>query len=52
MSFRSRYGVTVVCIKPAGGTFTYATAETRLGSGDTLLVAGETALAEAFAKLS
>ncbi len=52
VSFRSRYGVTVVCIKPAGGTFTYATPETRLGSGDTLLVAGETALAESFAKLS
>ena len=51
MSLRSRYGLTVVCIKPAGGTFTYATADTRLGAGDTLLVAGETRLAEAFADL-
>lgn len=48
---RSRYGLTVVCIKPAGGTFTYATADTRLEAGDTLLVAGETHLAEAFAEL-
>ena len=51
VSLRSRYGLTVVCIKPAGGTFTYATADTRLGAGDTLLVAGETRLAEAFAEL-
>ena len=50
-SLRSRYGLTVVCIKPAGGVFTYATADTRLGAGDTLLVAGETRLAEAFAEL-
>lgn len=51
VKLRSRYGLTVVCIKPAGGTFTYATADTRLGAGDTLLVAGETHLAEAFAEL-
>lgn len=51
VSLRSRYGLTVVCIKPAGGSFTYATADTRLGAGDTLLVAGETRLAEAFAEL-
>jgi trk system potassium uptake protein TrkA len=51
VSLRSRYGLTVVCIKPAGGTFTYATADTRLGAGDTLLVAGGTRLAEAFADL-
>lgn len=51
VSLRSRYGLTVVCIKPAGGSFTYATADTRLGPGDTLLVAGETSLAEAFAEL-
>jgi len=51
VSLRSRYGLTVVCIKPAGGSFTYATADTRLGAGDTLLVVGETQLAEAFAEL-
>lgn len=50
--FRSRYGVTVVCIKPAEGVFTYATADTRIGAGDMLLVAGESARAEAFANLS
>ena len=47
----SRYGLTVVCIKPAGGAFTYATPDTRLGAGDTLLIAGETSLAESFANL-
>lgn len=50
--FRSRYGVTVVCIKPAGGTFTYATPDTKIGEGDLLLVAGEAARAEAFANLA
>ena len=51
VSLRSRYGLTVVCIKPAGGTFTYATADTRLGRDDVLLVAGESRLAQAFAEL-
>jgi trk system potassium uptake protein TrkA len=51
VSLRSRYGLTVACIKPAGGSFTYATPDTRLGAGDTRLVAGETRLAEAFADL-
>lgn len=37
---RSRYGVTVVCIKPAGGSFTYATPETVMRAGDLLVVAG------------
>lgn len=50
--FRSRYGVTVVCIKPAGGVFTYATPDTTIGEGDLLLVAGEAARAEAFANLT
>ena len=48
---RQRYGVTVVCIKPAGGHFTYATAETVLQQGDVLVVAGPTGRAEAFAHL-
>jgi trk system potassium uptake protein TrkA len=51
LSFRSRYGVTVVCIKPAGSVFTYATPDTVIGEGDTLLVAGESRRAEAFANL-
>ena len=48
---RAKYNVTVVCVKPAGGTFTYATVDTRLAAGDVLVVAGETAAAEAFARL-
>jgi trk system potassium uptake protein TrkA len=51
LSFRSRYGVTVVCIKPAGSVFTYATPDTVIGEGDTLLVAGEARRAESFSKL-
>lgn len=49
---RARYGVTIVCIKPVGATFTYATAETVVSEGDLLLVAGEIRAAEAFANLT
>jgi trk system potassium uptake protein len=48
---REKYNVTIVCVKPAGGKFTYATVDTRLAAGDLLVVAGETAAAEAFARL-
>jgi len=48
---RENYGVTVVCIKPARGSFTYATPDTTVDEGDVLLVAGETRKAEAFAEL-
>ena len=48
---RSRHGVTVVCIKPAGGSFTYATPETVPGPDDVLVVAGETDRVEGFAQL-
>jgi trk system potassium uptake protein len=48
---RSRYGVTVVCIKPEGGSFTYATPDTVPGPNDILVVAGETDKAEGFADL-
>lgn len=48
---RHRHGVTVVCIKPAGGSFTYATADTRVSEGDLLVVAGECAATETFARL-
>lgn len=48
---RKRYGITVVCIKTHGQPFTYATAETRVATDDILVVAGETAKAEAFANL-
>jgi trk/ktr system potassium uptake protein len=49
---RRRYGITVVCIKPAGGSFTYATPETVVQEGDVLVVAGETERAEAFSALT
>ena len=48
---RTRYGITVVCIKPEGGSFTYATPETVPGPNDILVVAGETDRAEGFADL-
>jgi trk system potassium uptake protein len=48
---RKRYGITVVCIKHAGGSFTYATPDTVVEEGDILVVAGETRRAEAFGEL-
>jgi trk/ktr system potassium uptake protein len=48
---RRRYGITVVCVKPSGGTFTYATPDTVVEEGDVLVVAGETERAEAFSEL-
>lgn len=37
---RAKHQVTVVCIKPDGGTYTYATADTVVGDGDELVIAG------------
>jgi trk system potassium uptake protein TrkA len=48
---RARHGITVVCIKPEGGSFTYATPETVPGPDDILVVAGETDRVEGFANL-
>lgn len=48
---REKHNVTIVCVKPAGGKFTYATVDTVLDEGDLLVVAGETGAAEAFARL-
>ena len=48
---RKRYGITVVCIKPEGGSFTYATQDTVPGPNDVLVVAGETPHVEGFANL-
>lgn len=48
---RARYGVTVVCVKPTGAAFTYATPDTVLASGDVLVVAGPTTQADAFSRL-
>ena len=49
---RAKYGVTVVCVKPAGESFTYATPDTVMQRGDVLVVAGPTEAAEAFARLA
>jgi trk system potassium uptake protein TrkA len=49
---RAKYGVTVVCVKPAGESFTYATPDTVMELGDVLVVAGPTEAAEAFARLA
>jgi trk system potassium uptake protein TrkA len=49
---RRRFSVTVVCYKPAGGAFTYATAETVLGPGDLVLVAGTVADTERFSRFA
>jgi len=51
LGVRGRYGITVVCVKPAGGKFTYATSDTVLRQGDVIVVAGETSSAEGFAAL-
>lgn len=48
---RRKWGITVVCIKSVGESFTYATADTLVRDGDILVVAGETKQAEAFAAL-
>lgn len=48
---RKTYDVTVVCVKPLGGTFTFATADTLINDGDILVIAGDTRRVEAFAKL-
>jgi trk system potassium uptake protein TrkA len=49
---RRRFGITVVCIKPEGGSFTYATPDTVVQNGDLLVVAGETKRAEAFGEMT
>lgn len=46
---RARYEVTVVSVKPAGGSFTYTTPDTVLEAGSVLLVAGPKAAVERFA---
>lgn len=49
---RQDFGVNVVAVKPAGGVFTHASAETRLGPDDRLLVAGAVSDVERFAARS
>lgn len=51
-ALRVEHGVTVVAVKSRGGSFTYATAETRLAEGDVVVVAGPGDAAERFARRS
>jgi len=51
LGVRARYGVTVVCIKPAGGAFTYATPDTVVEPDDLVVIAGVTSKVEEFAQL-
>lgn len=46
---RSKYSITVVGVKQSGEDFTYATPETVIAAGDTLIVSGATTKVEAFA---
>ncbi|MEO6789932.1 MAG: TrkA family potassium uptake protein [Ornithinibacter sp.] len=46
---RSKYGVTVVGVKPPGEDFTYAVPSTRVSAHDLLIVSGPTALIERLA---
>jgi len=39
-NLRARYKVTVVCVKPKGGQFTYADRETVLSTSDLIVIAG------------
>jgi trk system potassium uptake protein TrkA len=48
---RARHDVTIVAVHHKGSGFTYATADTVLEEGDTVIVSGRTAAAERFAQL-
>lgn len=49
---RSRYGITVVGVKPPGEEFTYATQETVLQPGHMLIVSGRVDQVEKFANIT
>ncbi|QTJ71235.1 TrkA family potassium uptake protein (plasmid) [Rhodococcus sp. ZPP] len=49
---RSTYGVTVVAIKRPGEDFTYATADTVIEPGDTIIVSGQVRDTERFSELT
>ncbi|MFM7536596.1 MAG: potassium channel family protein [Acidimicrobiales bacterium] len=49
---REHHGVTVVCVKPAGGGYRMSHPDWELRDGDTLLVAGPPEVAEAFGRLA
>lgn len=47
-NLRAKYKVTVVCLKPAGGQFTYADRDTVLSQSDLIVIAGHRADVERF----
>lgn len=49
-SLRAKHRITVVCIKPEGGPFTYAQSDTVLGARDLIVVAGHRHDVERFAE--
>jgi trk system potassium uptake protein TrkA len=51
LHLRSKSGVTVIAVKPAGGKWGYTTADTVITADQTILVSGETKRAEAFSQL-
>lgn len=50
-AIRATHGVTVVALKPVGGTWSHATAETVLHAEDIIIVAGKTTKVETFGRL-
>ncbi|MBG0817765.1 TrkA family potassium uptake protein [Planomonospora sp. ID82291] len=50
-NLRRKYGVTVVCVKSEDEEFTYAGADTVLGYGDVIIIAGRIEDVERFAEL-
>lgn len=48
---RRKYGITIVAVKRAGGTWDYTTAQTVLYDDDTIIIAGPTERAEEFSHL-
>jgi trk system potassium uptake protein TrkA len=49
---RSKYGITVVCIKQPGSQYTFATADTVVQQGAIIVLAGKPEYAEGFAELT
>jgi trk system potassium uptake protein TrkA len=49
-NLRAEHNITVVCVKPEGGLFTYATSDTVLGARDLIVVAGHRRDVERFAE--
>jgi trk system potassium uptake protein TrkA len=47
-NLRAKYKVTVVCVKPKGGQFTYADRETMLSTSDLIVIAGHRADVDRF----